>query len=78
MKSYKIYDTSGKFLFTVQATSVDDAFNQASSTFDSRYIGRVEPQYTANVTGLDPLWILLAVLGAVLLFGKKGQHRRFL
>jgi hypothetical protein len=75
MNTYVVKDIKGVTLDTVTAATIDDAFNQVVGIYGPSVI--IEKQFSASTTGLDPMWILLAVLAGLMIFGK-GRPKRYL
>ena len=69
MKNYSVYDISGQKVGTIQAPNVDVAYAQALALYGLG--ASVTPQLTANATGIDPIWIVLAVIGIAVMMSRK-------
>lgn len=78
MNTYVIKDPSGNTFLTLNANSVDEAWDKASLLHGAEILGfTIERQYTASTTAIDPIWILLGVLAVVMVFGAR-ERRRYL
>lgn len=71
MNSYRVNDGYGQYLTTIQAASIDAAYEVAVSAYGPDVI--IEREYTATGISIDPIWILLGLLLAAQLLRRKRQ-----
>jgi len=71
MKNYSVYDISGNNVGTVQATNADAALLIAIYQYGLG--ASVQPQYSTDAIGIDPLWILLALIVVGKMMSKKSH-----
>ena len=78
MNTYVVKDPNGNTVLTVNANSIDEAWSKAELLQGASILGyTIEKQYATSTSTLDPIWILMGILVAAMLFGAK-ERRRYL
>lgn len=76
MNTYVIKDPNGETVLTLNANTIDEAWDKASLLVGAEILGfTIERQITSSASTLDPMWILMGALLVVMLLGSRQRRR---
>ena len=76
MNTYVVKDPNGNTVLTLNANTIDEAWDKAGLLVGVDILGfTVERQITSSASALDPMWILMGALLVVMLLASKERRR---